>query len=482
MTVADAKSRIGVTGLAVMGANLARNIARRGTPVAVHNRTTARTREFMEAYGDEGAFTATESVEDFVAALERPRRIIVMVKAGAPVDGVIEELTPLLDEGDIIIDAGNSHFPDTKRRTEACAERGLRFMGVGVSGGEEGALLGPSIMPGGDPAAYAEVEEIFTGIAAVVDGTPCCVHVGPDGAGHYVKMVHNGIEYADIQLIAEAYDLLTHVAGLDAPAIAKIFEEWNSGDLESFLIEITAKVLAKTDERTGGPLVDVILDQAEQKGTGRWTAIDALDLGVPLTGITEAVFARTLSSLSTERKAASGTLAGPVPGAGEDRTDLVDDIRQALYASKVVAYAQGFAQMRAASKANDWDLDLGAMATIWRGGCIIRAQFLNRIRDAYAEHGDIENLLMVPYFTEAVANAQDAWRRVVVTATQQGVAIPAFASSLSYYDAYRRERGPANLIQGLRDFFGAHTYRRTDTEGSFHTRWGQDGTEVRTDA
>jgi 6-phosphogluconate dehydrogenase len=481
MTVADAKSRIGVTGLAVMGANLARNIARRGTPVAVHNRTTARTREFMEAYGDEGAFTAAESVEDFVAALERPRRIIVMVKAGAPVDGVIEELSPLLDEGDIIIDAGNSHFPDTKRRTDACTERGLRFMGVGVSGGEEGALLGPSIMPGGDPSAYAEVEDIFTGIAAVVDGTPCCVHVGPDGAGHYVKMVHNGIEYADIQLIAEAYDLLTHVAGLDAPAIAKIFEEWNSGDLESFLIEITAKVLAKTDDRTGGPLVDVILDQAEQKGTGRWTAIDALDLGVPLTGITEAVFARTLSSLSAERKAAAGTLAGPVPGAGEDRTDLVDDIRQALYASKVVAYAQGFAQMRAASKVNDWDLDLGAMATIWRGGCIIRAQFLNRIRDAYAEHGDLENLLMVPYFTEAVANAQDAWRRVVATATQQGVAIPAFASSLSYYDGYRRERGPANLIQGLRDYFGAHTYRRVDAEGSFHTRWAQDGTEVRTD-
>jgi len=481
MTVADAKSRIGVTGLAVMGANLARNIARRGTPVAVHNRTPARTREFMEAYGDEGAFTAAESMEDFVAALERPRRIIVMVKAGAPVDAVIEELSPLLDEGDIIIDAGNSHFPDTKRRTDACAERGLRFMGVGVSGGEEGALLGPSIMPGGDPSAYAEVEDIFTGIAAVVDGTPCCVYVGPDGAGHYVKMVHNGIEYADIQLIAEAYDLLTHVAGLDAPAIAKIFEEWNSGDLESFLIEITAKVLAKTDERTGGPLADVILDQAEQKGTGRWTAIDALDLGVPLTGITEAVFARTLSSLSAERKAASGTLAGPVPGTGEDRTDLVDAIRQALYASKVVAYAQGFAQMRAASKANDWNLDLGAMATIWRGGSIIRAQFLNQIRDAYAEHGDLENLLMVPYFTEAVADAQDAWRRVVATATQQGVAIPAFASSLSYYDGYRRERGPANLIQGLRDYFGAHTYRRIDAEGSFHTRWAQDGTEVRTD-
>jgi 6-phosphogluconate dehydrogenase len=297
-----------------------------------------------------------------------------------------------------------------------------------------------------------------------------------------VKMVHNGIEYADIQLIAEAYDLLTHVAGLDAPAIGKIFEEWNTGDLESFLIEITGKVLAKTDEKTGKPLVDVIVDQAEQKGTGTWTAVDALGLGVPLTGITEAVFARGLSALRSERKAASTTLAGPNPSAAENRTDLIDDIRQALYASKVVAYAQGFAQMRAASQAHGWDLDLGAMATIWRGGCIIRAQFLNRIREAYAEHGDLENLLMVPYFTEAVANAQDAWRRVVITATEQGVAIPAFASSLSYYDAYRRERGPANLIQGLRDYFGAHTYRRIDAEGSFHTRWSQDGTEVRTDA
>ena len=355
----------------------------------------------MEAYASEGTFTAAETTEDFVAALERPRRIIVMVKAGAPVDGVIEELTPLLDEGDIIIDAGNSHFPDTKRRTEECAADGLRFMGVGVSGGEEGALNGPSIMPGGDPAAYAEVEEVLTSIAANVDGTPCCVHVGPDGAGHYVKMVHNGIEYADIQLIAEAYDLLTHVGGLDAPAIGKIFEEWNSGDLESFLIEITAIVLQKTDAATGKPLVDVILDQAEQKGTGRWTSQDALDLGVPLTGITEAVFARTLSSLRDERKAAASTLAGPRPGEGGVPDNLVDDIRQALYASKIVAYAQGFAQMRAASEANGWGLDLGAMATIWRGGCIIRAQFLNRISEAYAEHGDIENLMMVPYFTQA---------------------------------------------------------------------------------
>ncbi|GAA4683498.1 NADP-dependent phosphogluconate dehydrogenase [Pseudonocardia yuanmonensis] len=474
------KSRIGVTGLAVMGANLARNIASRGVPVAVHNRTAAKTEQFMAEHGGEGEFTASESVEDFVNSLERPRRIIVMVKAGRPVDAVIEELTPLLDEGDIVIDAGNSHFPDTVRRTEECAANGIRFMGVGVSGGEEGALLGPSIMPGGDPEAYAEVAEIFTAISAKVDDTPCCVHVGPGGAGHYVKMVHNGIEYADIQLIAEAYDLLTHVAGLDAPAIGKIFEEWNTGDLESFLIEITGKVLAKTDERTGRPLVDVIVDQAEQKGTGRWTSQDALDLGVPLTGITEAVFARTLSALRDERKAASTTLAGPSPAQKAD-DQLVDDIRQALYASKVVAYAQGFAQMRAASIENDWDLKLGDMATIWRGGCIIRAQFLNRIRDAYAEHPDLDNLLMVPYFTEAVAHAQDAWRRVVTVATEQGVAIPAFSSSLSYYDGYRRERGPANLIQGLRDYFGAHTYRRTDAEGSFHTRWAQDGSEVRTD-
>jgi 6-phosphogluconate dehydrogenase len=462
------RSRIGVTGLAVMGANLARNMARRGVPVAVHNRTAARTKEFMADHGGEGAFTAAETLEEFVAALERPRRVVVMVKAGAPVDAVLTELAPLLDEGDIVIDAGNSHFPDTDRRTEELA--------AGHPDAHEPQA------PRGDPAAYAEVEDVLTSIAAVVDGTPCCTHVGPGGAGHYVKMVHNGIEYADIQLIAEAYDLLTHVAGLEAPVIAEIFAEWNTGDLESFLIEITAKVLAKTDERTGEPLVDVIVDQAEQKGTGRWTAIDALQLGVPLTGITEAVFARNLSALTDERRRAAGVLAGPVPGAGEDRTDLVEDIRLALYASKVVAYAQGFAQMRAASQVNGWDLDLGALATIWRGGCIIRAQFLNRIRDAYAEHGDIENLLMVPYFTEAVANAQDAWRRVVVTATEQGVAIPAFASSLSYYDAYRRERGPANLVQGLRDFFGAHTYRRTDAEGSYHTRWAQDGTEVRTDA
>jgi 6-phosphogluconate dehydrogenase len=474
----SAESRIGVTGLAVMGANLARNIASRDVPVAVHNRTAERTRRFMDEHGDEGQFTAAESVEEFVDALERPRRIIVMVKAGAPVDGVIDELTPHLDEGDIVIDAGNSHFLDTRRRTEACRERGLRFLGTGVSGGDEGALLGPSIMPGGPRDAYGEVEEVFTTIAAQVDGTPCCTYVGPDGAGHYVKMVHNGIEYADMQLIAEAYDLLRHGVGLEVADIAQTFDEWNRGDLESFLIEITAKVLAKEDAATGGPLVDVIVDQAEQKGTGRWTSQDALELGVPLTGITEAVFARSLSALREQRAAASRELAGPRPGERTAPESLVDDIRAALYASKVVAYAQGFEQMTAASKAYEWNLDMGALATIWRGGCIIRARFLDRIAEAYAENPESANLLMMPYFRDAVADAQDAWRRVIAQAVEQGVAVPAFTSSLAYYDGYRRERGPANLIQGLRDFFGAHTYKRIDREGTFHTRWAQDGEEL----
>jgi 6-phosphogluconate dehydrogenase len=401
-----------------------------------------------------------------------------MVKAGAPVDGVISDLTTLLDDGDIVIDAGNSHFADTRRRTAECRERGLRFIGTGVSGGEEGALNGPSIMPGGERDAYAEVEEVFTTIAAQVDGEPCCVYVGPDGAGHYVKMVHNGIEYADMQLIAEAYDLLRFGIGLDVPAIASIFDEWNSGDLESFLIEITATVLSKQDAETGKPLVDVIVDQAEQKGTGRWTSQDALELGVPLTGITEAVFARSLSALRDQRREASGVLAGPTPGGVPD--SLVDDVRKALYASKVVAYAQGFEQMAAAARTYDWDLQMGELARIWRGGCIIRARFLNRITEAYAEKPDLVNLLMAPYFRDAVADAQDAWRKVIVHAVEQGIAVPAFSSSLAYYDGYRRERGPANLIQGQRDFFGAHTYRRVDKEGSFHTRWSQDGSEVQT--
>jgi 6-phosphogluconate dehydrogenase len=473
----------GLTGLAVMGANLARNVAHHGIPVAVHNRTASRTERFMVEHGDEGPITGTGSVEEFVAALERPRTIMTMVKAGPPVDAVIDELVPHLEKGDTIVDGGNSHFRDTQRRTRAMAEQGLRFLGVGVSGGEEGALEGPSIMPGGDREAYADVERVLTTIAARVDGTPCCTYVGPDGAGHYVKMVHNGIEYADIQLIAEAYDLLRHGVGLDVPDVAKVFDGWNEGDLDSFLIQITGIVLAKVDEATGRPLVDVIVDAAEQKGTGRWTAQDALELGVPLTTITEAVFARTLSARRNERAEASQRLAGPRPGdwAALDR-GFVDDVQRALYASKVVAYAQGFAQMSAASETEGWDVDLGSMATIWRGGCIIRAKFLDRIREAYEADPHTPNLLFVDYFRDAVADAQDSWRRVVTVATERGVPVPAFSSALSWHDGYRRERGPANVVQGLRDYFGAHTYRRTDHEGIFHTRWGQDGGEVRTDA
>ena len=476
------QSQIGVTGLAVMGANLARNIASRDVPVSVHNRSPARTKDFMEQYGSEGKFTAGETLEEFVESLEKPRRIIVMVKAGAPVDGVIGDLEPLLDDGDIVIDGGNSKFLDTRRRTEECRERGLRFIGTGVSGGEEGALHGPSIMPGGERDAYGEIEDIFTTIAAQVDGTPCCAYIGPDGAGHYVKMVHNGIEYADMQLITEAYDLLRNGAGMGVQELSKVFEEWNEGDLDSFLIDITAKVLAKEDEDTGKPLIDVIVDQAEQKGTGRWTAQDALEQGVPLTAITEAVFARGLSALRDERAAASGVLAGPTPGSNGGGSDsLVEDVRKALYASKVVAYAQGFEQMTAASKTYEWNLDMGSLATIWRGGCIIQARFLDRIKEAYENEEAAANLLVMPYFRDAVADAQDAWRRVISTAVEMGVPVPAFSSSLAYYDGYRRERGPANMIQGLRDYFGAHTYRRVDREGSFHTRWGQDGSEVQTD-
>jgi 6-phosphogluconate dehydrogenase len=473
-------SRFGVTGLAVMGANIARNVAHHGIPVAVHNRTPARTEEFMREHGDEGPITPAASLEELVGALARPRTILVMVKAGPAVDAVIEEIAPLLQDGDVLIDGGNSHFVDTQRRTRDVEARGLRFLGTGISGGEEGALKGPSIMPGGDRGAYGAVEEVLTSIAAKYDGTPCCTYVGPDGAGHYVKMVHNGIEYADIQLIAEAYDLLRHAVGLEVPQIAEVFHGWNEGDLESFLIEITGIVLAKDDERTGRPLVDVIVDEAEQKGTGRWTSQDALELGVPLTGITEAVFARALSAQREERQVAAGRLAGPRPQA-RARADegFVEDVQRALYASKVVAYAQGFQQMMAAADSHGWDIDLGSMAAIWRAGCIIRARFLDRIRDAYAADPRTPNLLLVDYFRDAVAEAQDSWRRVVARGVELGIATPAFSSSLAYYDGYRRERTPANLIQGLRDFFGAHTYRRLDDEGAFHTRWGQDGAEVR---
>jgi len=475
----SAESRIGVTGLAVMGANLARNIAHHDVPIAVHNRTPAKTEALIRDHGSEGPITGTSSTEEFVAALAKPRTILMMVKAGPAVDGVIEDLKPHLEKGDILIDGGNSLFTDTQRRAEALEGEGLRFLGAGVSGGEEGALNGPSIMPGGTREAYGEIDDVLEAIAAQVDGEPCCTYIGPGGSGHYVKMVHNGIEYADMQLIAESYDLLRNGAGLEVADIAAVFKEWNEGDLESFLIEITARVLEKVDASTGEPLVDVILDEAAQKGTGRWTAQDGLELGVPLTAITEAVFARSLSALGDQRREAAGQLAGPVPGSASasNADELVDQVRQALYASKVVAYAQGFEQMAVASGQQDWGLQLGDMAKIWRGGCIIRARFLDRIRDAYAERPDQPNLLLVPYFRDAVADAQDSWRRVVATAAELGIAAPAFSSSLAYYDGYRRERTPASLIQGLRDLFGAHTYMRTDRPGAFHTLWGGDGSE-----
>jgi 6-phosphogluconate dehydrogenase len=401
-----------------------------------------------------------------------------MVKAGEPTDAVIDELTPLLDEGDIIVDCGNAHFADTRRRESALSEKGIHFVGCGVSGGEEGALLGPSIMPGGSRHSYEKLGPILESIAAQVDGTPCCVHVGPDAAGHFVKMVHNGIEYADMQLIAEAYDLLRH--GLNAPPseIADIFREWNSGDLESFLIEITADVLAHTDEDTGKPFVDIVLDQAEQKGTGRWTVQSALDLGVPITGIAEATFARSLSGHAEQREPAQqafGTDVGSLDV--DDRDAFVEDVRRALYASKVVAYAQGFDQIAAGSAEYEWDVDRGAMATIWRGGCIIRARFLNRIREAYDKDADLPTLLVAPYFADAVGDGVDAWRRVVARAALAGVPTPAFSSSLAYYDGLRRDRLPAALLQGLRDNFGAHTYKRVDRDGTFHTEWAGDKKE-----
>jgi 6-phosphogluconate dehydrogenase len=468
----------GLTGLATMGANLARNVAHHDIPVAVHNRTTSRMQTFMDEHGSEGPLSGHESVQDWVSALAQPRVLISMVQAGPATDAVINEIAPHLDQGDVLIDGGNANFRDTQRRHKQLAEQGIHFLGVGVSGGEEGALNGPSIMPGGDQGPYEEsVKGILESIAAVVDGTPCCTYIGPDGAGHYVKMVHNGIEYADMQLIAESYDLLRHGAGLGVPEIAETFKRWNDSELESFLIEISARVLAKTDEATGKPLVDVILDAAGQKGTGRWTAQDALELGIPLTGITEAVFARSLSAVKGERVAAADKLAGPT-GAGNTDPSLAADLQHALYASKIVSYAQGFAQMAAASETEGWNLKLGSMATIWRGGCIIRARFLDRIREAYDEEPGLANLMLADFFAQALLNAQDPWRRVVAKAAERGIPTPAFSSSLAYYDGYRRARGPASLIQGLRDLFGAHTYQRVDREGSFHVMWGEDGREV----
>jgi 6-phosphogluconate dehydrogenase len=469
------KAQIGVTGLAVMGRNLARNFARHGHTVALHNRTYGRTKELVENFGHEGSFLPAQSAEDFVASLERPRRVVIMVKAGPATDAVIDEFAPLLEEGDMLIDAGNAHFADTRRREAALKARGLHFVGTGVSGGEEGALHGPSIMPGGSKESYESLGPLLEDISAKVDGEPCCVHVGPDGAGHFVKMVHNGIEYADMQLIAEAYDLLRQVGGHSPAEIAEVFSGWNSGRLGSYLIEITAEVLKQTDAVSGKPFVDVVVDQAEQKGTGRWTVQAALDLGVPVSGIAESVFARALSGGPEVRKAAADAgLPGPTATAGAHGGDLQADVEQALFASKIVAYAQGFQQIQAASKEYGWEIDPGAMAKIWRDGCIIRAKFLDFIKQAFDKSPELSTLLVDEYFLDAVSGAQDAWRRVVATAAQQGIPAPGFASALAYYDGLRAERLPAALIQGQRDFFGAHTYQRIDKPGAFHTLWATD--------
>lgn len=473
-------AQIGVTGLAVMGRNLARNLARNGFTVAVHNRTTAKTDALVEEFGDEGSFVAAHSPQEFVAALERPRRLVVMVKAGDPTDAVIQEFLPLLDEGDVVIDGGNAHFEDTRRREKALRERGIHFVGAGISGGEEGALNGPSIMPGGSDASYDSLGPMLEKISAKAkDGAPCVTHIGPDGSGHFVKMVHNGIEYADMQLIGEAYQLLRDVAGYSPAEIADIFRTWNTGRLDSYLIEITAEVLSHVDAATGKPFVDVVLDQAEQKGTGRWTVQIALDLGVPVSAIAEAVFARSVSGHAALREA-SRHLAGPTANtlSKDEAAAFADQVEQALYASKIVAYTQGFHQIAAGSEQYDWNINLGKVAAIWRGGCIIRAAFLDRITSAYEAQPQLPSLLADKSFAEEIAAAQDDWRTVNTTAVTQGVPTPAFAATLAYYDSLRAERLPAALTQGQRDYFGAHTYRRVDRGGTFHTLWGADKSEI----
>ena len=475
-----ATAQIGVTGLAVMGSNIARNFARHGYTVALHNRSIAKTDALLAQHGSEGKFVRSQTIGEFLDALVRPRRVLIMVKAGEATDAVINELADAMEPGDIIIDGGNALYTDTIRREKAMRERGLHFVGAGISGGEEGALNGPSIMPGGPEESYTSLGPLLEEISAHVDGVPCCTHIGPDGAGHFVKMVHNGIEYSDMQLIGEAYHLLRDALGLGAAQIAEVFTEWNSGDLDSFLVEITAEVLRQVDARTGKPLVDVIVDEAEQKGTGRWTVKSALDLGVPVTGIAEAVFARALSGSVPQRRAAAGMASGKPGRRPGDAKQFITDVRDALYASKIIAYAQGFNQIQAGSAEYDWDIRPGDLATIWRGGCIIRAKFLNRIKEAFDADPQLPTLIAAPYFREAIEAGVDGWRRVVVTATELGIPIPGFSSALSYYDGLRCGRLPAALIQGQRDFFGAHTYGRTDAapDARFHTLWSGDRSEV----
>ena len=481
---ADKKAQIGVTGLAVMGANLARNFARHGYTVALHNRSVGKTDALLEEHGSEGDFIRTETMQELVDSLEKPRRILVMVKAGAPVDSVIEQLTPLLDRDDIIIDGGNSYFQDTRRRERECAENGLHFVGIGVSGGEEGALNGPSIMPGGSEESYKSLGPMLEDISAKADdGKPCCAWIDTDGAGHFVKMVHNGIEYADMQVIGEAHELLRSVAGLEPAEQADVFDEWNKTELSSYLIEITAHVLRQVDDKTGKPFIDIVADAAGQKGTGRWTVQEALELGSPVTAIAESVFARALSSSEPQmRREAQEILPAGIGDTTEDVVkdpEFVEDVRKALYASKLVSYAQGLDMLTMAGREYGWDLNLATIASLWREGCIIRAELLNVIMEAYAGDKDPLNLLFAPEFVAAMEDALPAWRRVVARAVERGIPAPVFSSALAYYDALRRPRLNAALTQGLRDYFGAHTYKRVDDpESSFHVLWSGDRSEV----
>lgn len=474
------KQQIGVIGMAVMGKNLALNIESRGYSVSIYNRTTARAEEVVAEHPGKELYLQ-KTVEDFVNSLEKPRKVILMVQAGAGTDAVIQEILPFLDEGDILIDGGNTFYKDTIRRSKELEDSGINFIGTGVSGGEEGALKGPSIMPGGQKEAYDLVAPILEEIAAKApaDGEACVTYIGPDGAGHYVKMVHNGIEYGDMQLIAESYHIMRELLDLSNDEIADIFKEWNEGELDSFLIEITADALTKIDPQTGKHLVDVILDRAGNKGTGKWTSQSALDVGTPLSLITEAVFARYISALKTERVAASKVLPkSEKKDLNLDKDEVIEELRQALYFSKVMSYAQGFSQMKMASEEYEWNLDYGEIAKIWRAGCIIRARFLQDITEAYEKNADLSNLLLDEYFTEISKNYQQAVRDIVSLSVQAGVPVPAFSSAIAYYDSYRSARLPANIIQAQRDYFGAHTYERTDQEGDFHFDWyGDKGEE-----
>ena len=466
-----AKADIGLWGLAVMGQNLVLNMENKGFTVAVYNRTTQKVKNFTQGSAANKNIIGADTVSDFISALAKPRKVMLMVKAGKPVDMVIEQIVPFLEKGDLIIDGGNSHYPDTIRRCKKLEEKGLLFIGTGISGGEEGALNGPSIMPGGSKEAYTLIEPIFTKIAAKVNSAPCCIYIGPDGAGHFVKMVHNGIEYADMQLIAEAYYIMKNVLGSGTDQMQQTFADWNQGPLSSYLIEITADILSKKDPETAEPLVEMILDKAGQKGTGAWTAQTALELGVPTPTIAEAVFARCISAIKTERIAAAKLLSAPDTEFTGQRQDFVRAVHDALYASKICAYAQGFALMAAAAKQYDWALDFGQIAMIWRAGCIIRARFLDAIADAFDREADLANLMLDPYFKDILASTQANWRKVVATAAQLGSPTPAFGSALNYFDSYRSERLWANMIQAQRDYFGAHTYERIDRKGICHTDW-----------